>query len=506
MSTAALYIRVSTDEQAQKGYSQKIQYEHLQKFCLSNNIEVLTVIQEDHSAKTFNRPQWSCFIRQIENNKSIKPNQLLFTKWDRFSRNAADAYYMIEKLKKFNVQAYAIDQPLDLSIPENKIMLAIYLSTSEVENDRRSINVKQGIYKAKQSGRCTNRPPYGYKNITLPDGTKTIITIEPEATFVRKIFESVVKSDQSIQSIYRAFLLQGLKCSRNNFWLILRNPFYCGFITVPAYESDKLQIIKGLHEEIISEELFKRVKLVLTGRQRAQYLKVQFNPILPLRRLLQCPLCGKKLTGSRSKGKLKHYYYYHCSKGCSYRIRADYLNGLFSLEIQKMHCSEKLSTQFKTNAEILYEKKFGKAHIDQKNIFSSIDQITERLVRAKTLAVENKITSEDFQLIKTDCERKINLLGLEIKNSTVIISKANDIIADAMKKLQDLNSVLNSCDPELMKKLIDLICEKQVTFDGIEFISLLNATTKNVFGLNEFVEVNHNRRLFIKTEIAEKIV
>lgn len=299
MSTAALYIRVSTDEQAQKGYSQKIQYEHLQKFCLSNKIEVLSVIQEDHSAKTFNRPQWSCFIRQLENKKSIKPTQLLFTKWDRFSRNAADAYYMIEKLRKFNVQAYAIDQPLDLSIPENKIMLAIYLSTSEVENDRRSINVKQGIHKAKQSGRCTNRPPYGYKNITLPDGTKTIITIEPEAIFVRKIFESVVKSDQSIQSIYRAFLLQGLKCSRNNFWLILRNPFYCGFITVPAYESDKLQIIKGLHEEIISEELFNRVKLVLTGRQRAQYLKVRFNPLLPLRRLLHCPLCGKRLTGSR---------------------------------------------------------------------------------------------------------------------------------------------------------------------------------------------------------------
>lgn len=503
MSTAALYIRVSTDEQAQKGYSQKIQYEHLQKFCLSNNIEVLKVIYEDHSAKTFVRSQWSWFIRHLESKKSIKPDQVLFTKWDRFSRNAADAYYMIEKLKKFNVQPVAIDQKLDLSIPENKIMLAIYLSTSEVENDRRSINVKQGIHRAKESGRCTSRPPYGYKNVNLLDGTKTVITIEPEATFVRKIFECVAKSGQSIQSSYRAFLLQGLKCSRNNFWSILRNPFYCGFIIVREYNGDKKHIVKGLHEGIISEELFNQVKKALAGRQRVHYLKTRFNPFLLLRGLLLCPICNKKLTGSRSKGKLKHYHYYHCSKGCKYRVRADYLNNLFLLEIRKMHCIESLSVQFKSVFKAVYEEKFGRAHIDQKNIFKSIDDITERLVRAKTLAVENKIANDDFQLIKADCERKINLLGLQIKNSTGIISKANNIIADAMAKLQNLDSVFNSYSTETQKKLIDLICERQIIFDGIRFISLLNTTTKKVFGLKDHYIINAIRMLPIKKRTEE---
>ena len=62
MKIADLYIRVSTDEQAEKGFSQRHQEEMLQKYCLVNNIMVRKVIYEDHSAKTFNRPQWKVLL------------------------------------------------------------------------------------------------------------------------------------------------------------------------------------------------------------------------------------------------------------------------------------------------------------------------------------------------------------------------------------------------------------------------------------------------------------
>ncbi len=55
---ADLYVRVSTDEQAEKGYSQRNQEELLRKYCGINDIQIRDVIYEDHSAKTFNRPQW----------------------------------------------------------------------------------------------------------------------------------------------------------------------------------------------------------------------------------------------------------------------------------------------------------------------------------------------------------------------------------------------------------------------------------------------------------------
>jgi site-specific DNA recombinase len=59
MKIADLYIRVSTDEQADKGYSQRDQEERLRAYCKIKNIEVRKVIYEDHSAKTFNRPEWN---------------------------------------------------------------------------------------------------------------------------------------------------------------------------------------------------------------------------------------------------------------------------------------------------------------------------------------------------------------------------------------------------------------------------------------------------------------
>ncbi|REG94052.1 recombinase family protein [Flavobacterium aquicola] len=57
MKSAILYIRVSTDEQADKGYSQRDQDERLRRFCVNQHIHVNKVIFEDHSAKSFKRPE-----------------------------------------------------------------------------------------------------------------------------------------------------------------------------------------------------------------------------------------------------------------------------------------------------------------------------------------------------------------------------------------------------------------------------------------------------------------
>ena len=56
------------------------------------------IFREDHSAKTFNRPEIKKLIQYIKTNK-FKVDQLLFTKWDRFSRNTSESY---NKIKDFN--------------------------------------------------------------------------------------------------------------------------------------------------------------------------------------------------------------------------------------------------------------------------------------------------------------------------------------------------------------------------------------------------------------------
>ena len=96
---AILYIRVSTDEQADKGYSLQHQEERLKKYCELQNIQVLELFKEDYSAKTFQRPEFTKLLSFLKKNRHMA-DLLLFTKWDRFSRNAADAYSMINTDRK----------------------------------------------------------------------------------------------------------------------------------------------------------------------------------------------------------------------------------------------------------------------------------------------------------------------------------------------------------------------------------------------------------------------
>src|SRR5665213_582015 len=99
MRTADLYIRVSTDEQADKGYSQRSQEEVLRKYCSIQGTTIRKVVFEDHSAKTFERPAWKKLLAALKKEKGRGVELLLFTKWDRFSRNAGDAYFMISILR-----------------------------------------------------------------------------------------------------------------------------------------------------------------------------------------------------------------------------------------------------------------------------------------------------------------------------------------------------------------------------------------------------------------------
>ncbi|KGE13704.1 resolvase domain [Sphingobacterium deserti] len=101
----------------------------------------------------------------------------------------------------------------------------MYIVTAEVENDRRSLNIKQGIHKAKKEGRYMGRAPVGYLNISLPDGTKTIVPREPEATLIKKAFRDF-DENISVRSYHKAVLKSGLKCSLNAFFNILKNPVY----------------------------------------------------------------------------------------------------------------------------------------------------------------------------------------------------------------------------------------------------------------------------------------
>src|SRR4051812_28583046 len=103
---AILYTRVSTDEQ-NNGYSPSDQKDKLYRYCQSSNIDIVGFYHDDESAKSFDRPEWLRIIKFLKENKGLV-DRIYFVKWDRFSRNVAEAYIAIRDLRKLGVEAQAI--------------------------------------------------------------------------------------------------------------------------------------------------------------------------------------------------------------------------------------------------------------------------------------------------------------------------------------------------------------------------------------------------------------
>ena len=88
-----------------------------------------------------------------------KVHQLIFIKWDRFSRNSGESYQMISTFNELAIKVNAIEHPFDLSIAELGLLLAVCISIHQVENHRRSLNVISGMRRAFKEGRYVRSAP-----------------------------------------------------------------------------------------------------------------------------------------------------------------------------------------------------------------------------------------------------------------------------------------------------------------------------------------------------------
>ena len=464
MKKAILYIRVSTDEQADKGYSLKHQEERLRKYCEMQNIVVTEVYQDDYSAKTFNRPEFTRLLNSLRRNRT-KANLLLFLKWDRFSRNTGDAYGMINRLSKLGVEPQAIEQPLDLEIPENKIMLAFYLAAPEVENDRRALNVFAGMRRAKKEGRWMSTAPKGYVN-ARNEKDMPIIVPSKDAPLFKWAFEELAKGVYNIEAVRRMCREKGLACGRVNFWKLVRNPVYCGKIKIPTFKDEEVHVVQGIHEPIITEELFYTVQDVLDGKKRIKLpYKVCAKEELPLRGFLICPRCGKRLCGSASTGGsgLKHFYY-HCTKGCKERVKAFEVNDKFSEflktiifkeEIQELY-QEIIADEFDTNSD---EKRSGK-----KALLDEIQINRERLNKAQQMMLDGSISPQDYKEIKARYEPVIDGLVRKHLDSGQEASELKKYLKKGLQIIKSLDLVYDRAPLVLKQRLIRSICIENLRF------------------------------------------
>ncbi|TWI20297.1 recombinase family protein [Sphingobacterium siyangense] len=460
---ADLYVRVSTDEQADKGYSQRNQEEMLQKYCMNHSIEVRNIIYEDHSAKSFNRPEWKKLLQNLKKHrKSV--DLILFTKWDRFSRNAGDAYQMINQLRDLNVEPQAIEQPLDLSIPENKMMLAFYLAAPEVENDRRALNVFYGMRRAKKEGRYMGLAPLGYKNKIDDGGNKYITPKEPDTSILQWAFQQLSEGVYNTEQIWKKSKEKGLKCCKNTFWQVIRNPVYCGKIFIPAFKDEESYFVEGQHEGIISDDLFYRVQDILDGRGRKYRTKMETRDEFPLRGFVICPKCGRLLTGSKSKGRNRYYTYYHCFKGCSYRINTDKLFGFFQAELQRYVPKKETVEIYRKILEDTYLELTKDIQLAKKQTLSQLQDYENRMSHIRNLLATEKIEASDYHEIKGQYVGAIEQLNDKLVLLSNKVPEMDGLMQQDIKSLLLIDRVLANADSKDSRAIINLLFPEKLTF------------------------------------------
>lgn len=498
MKKADLYIRVSTDEQADKGYSQRDQEERLRRYCENYNIMVGEIIFEDYSAKTFNRPEWIKLLETLKK-KSSKTNLLLFTKWDRFSRNAGDAYQMINILKKYNVEPQAIEQPLDLSIPENKMMLAIYLAAPEVENDRRALNTYYGMRRAKKEGRLMGRAPYGYANKINENGRKYVTLQEPEASNMRWAFQEMAKGVFSASQIMEMMnKREGKSVKVSAFLAGLRNPAYCGKIFVEQYNEEEAHFVPSIHEPLISEDLFEKVQCIMDGNVNPARpnVKILSDDNLPLRGFLVCPECGHLITGSASTGRSGNkYYYYHCQSPCSYRYKSEIINTKFLEILQTLEMRLSVKNYLKKILKQNFEKLINNPQKERKAILLEIDRLNSKLKQARNKLMEDIIDNEDYIEIKTDCKEQIEKLEAKLTkgkdNKKIDFPKLLD---QALSNLVDLAKVYADGDIDLKRKIIGSIFPEKLQFSKNHYrTTRANVLLSYIYQINNGLGDKKNR-------------
>ncbi|MBO9154991.1 recombinase family protein [Chitinophaga sp. GCM10012297] len=420
MKSAYLYVRVSTDEQKRKGHSLAEQEDRLIRHCEINGIQVKGIYREDYSAKDFNRPEWKRLIKKLRKNTHRPPENILFIKWDRFSRNIEYAYQMIRMLRELNVQPMAVDQPIDLEIPESIVMLAVYLSIPEAENSRRGLTTSDGMRRAKKMGRWSGRAPIGYANRTTPDGKSIIVPKQPEADFMKWSFQQLATGSFTISQVRKMACINGLRCAKSHFWRLVHNPVYCGIIRIPANRNEEQQFVKAIHEPLISESLFQQVQLIITKDRNKRVNRDALKSLFPLRGFMSCPLCGCRITGSVSQGRRLKYPYYHCvGHKCKGRFRAELLNGSYEEKLKEIHLRpeayELLGLILEDENVLTYRRRY----IDErKRILDSISKQELHISKARKYFLDEKIDFDDFSKLKKEHNEILSQLNYQLNRIT----------------------------------------------------------------------------------------
>ena len=108
-----IYVRVSTDDQRDNGYSIDSQLRIIKEYCEKNDYDIVDVYNDaGHSGKDLMRPEMQRLLKDI---KSKKIDKLIAIKVDRLTRNNYDGFWLLNYCEERDVKIELILEPYDVS-------------------------------------------------------------------------------------------------------------------------------------------------------------------------------------------------------------------------------------------------------------------------------------------------------------------------------------------------------------------------------------------------------
>lgn len=249
---AAIYVRVSTDEQAQKGISLAAQRDRCRAFCKARGWDVSKVYQDaGFSAGTTNRPAFKDMLRDA---KERQFSAIVVYKVDRFSRRLRDLILLLEELKQYSVNFTSVSEQIDTTTAMGEAFFQIIGVFAQLERGMVKERVELAFDRKISKGHTVNRAPLGY----VYEDRRLIV--DPEASKkVRDIFA------MRAAGIHYLEISAQMKIPVSTLYEVIKNPTYIGLV---RYRN---KLYRGTHIPIIPKELFYSLNELPDGQTRLQF-------------------------------------------------------------------------------------------------------------------------------------------------------------------------------------------------------------------------------------------
>ncbi len=400
MQRAALYVRVSTQEQKNSGLSVDSQIDALEKYCEEQGYTVAGIYNDAGISARKNYTKRPALLQLLEDCQKHEVDIILFTRIDRWFRDVAGYYEVQNVLDACKVPWRAIWEEYETETSQGIFKVNIMLSVSQAEADRDSEKIRSVMdFKRKNKEYTGGNVPIGYriegKKIVKDAKTRHII----EDMFDH-YFQTFSKSETAdyILNKYPDFTR-----TRPRLLKILSNPIYHG----------ERSGIKNYCEPYITEEQARRIAEISSQKccfdaKRRTYI---FSG------LMRCPICGYRLSGCAMGKKGKKYKVYHCPKSVAQKHKT-YTRSEKKLETYMLnHLEEKLKenvisleSHIKANGnEAEKQKKKLSSELERLNKMFEKGRITEEYYdeRYDAVSTELKRLSQDVVAKELETKKKI---------------------------------------------------------------------------------------------------